>query len=197
MRLLLTSFGHESIHDFVQGRVAYVPDATRSFADKTEWVNVERDMLRGHGLEIVELPLASTAPAETDRVLDEVDGVYVAGGETFDLLSVLRTTGNVDVLRRHVLDGLPYIGTSAGAVLAGPSIEPVSLMDDPGLAPALSDYSGLGFTEHVVIPHLGDNPPFSIDVFAETVRTYGADWKLVLLRDGQALLVDDHGTHLI
>lgn len=197
MRLLLTSFGHESIGDFVQGTVAYIPDATRSFADKTEWVNVERDMLRGHGLGLVELPLASTSPAETDRILSEVDGVYVAGGETFDLLGVLRSTGNFDVLRRRVLDGLPYIGTSAGAVLAGPSIEPVSLMDDPGLAPSLGDHSGLGFTEYVVIPHLGDNPPFSLDVFAETVRTYGADWKLVLLHDGQALLVDDDGTHLI
>ncbi|MDR7328460.1 Type 1 glutamine amidotransferase-like domain-containing protein [Corynebacterium guangdongense] len=197
MRLLLTSFGHESIGSFVTGRVAYVPDATRSFAHKTEWVNVEREMLRGHGLEIVELPLAATAPAETDRVLGEVDGVYVAGGETFDLLGVLRTTGNFEVLRRHVLAGLPYIGTSAGAVLAGPSIEPVSLMDDPGLAGPLSDYSGLGLTDYVIIPHLGDNPPFSMDVFAETVRTYGADWKLVLLHDGQALLVDDDGTHLV
>lgn len=82
MRLLLTSFGHESIGSFIgeRGRVAYIPDATRTFADKAEWVNVERDMLRGHGLEIVELPLATTPPAEVDRVLGEVDGVYVAGG---------------------------------------------------------------------------------------------------------------------
>ncbi len=199
MRLLLTSFGHDAVGDFVggRGRVAYIPDATLSFADRTEWVNVERDMLRGHGLELVELPMVSTAPAETDRVLGEVDAVYVAGGQTFDLLRVLRATGNFDVLRRRVLDGLPYIGTSAGAVLAGPSIEPVSLMDDPALAGALSDLSGLGLTEHVVIPHLGDDRPFPIGVFAETVRAYGADHRLVLLHDGQALLVDAHGTHLI
>lgn len=110
---------------------------------------------------------------------------------------MLRSTGTFDLLRRHVSDGLPYIGTSAGAVLAGPSIEPVSLLDDPGVAPSLRDYAGLGLTEHVVIPHVGDNRPFGIDVFAETVRTYGVDWPLVLLRDGQGLLVDARGTHLI
>lgn len=196
MKLLLTSYGHKSIGVFLQGTVAYVPDAARAWAD-AEWADNEREMLRGHDLELLELPMATTPPEETDRILDSVDGVYVAGGDTFDLLWVLRSTGNFEVLRDHVAGGLPYIGTSAGSVLAGPSIEPVSLMDDSASAPDLNDYAGLNLTPHVVIPHLGDNPPFSIDVFAETVRTYGVDWNLVLLHDGQALLVDDGGAQLI
>lgn len=147
---------------------------------------------------IRELPISTSTPEEVDRVLGEVDGVYVAGGETFDLMWLLRSTGNDEVLIKHVRAGLPYIGTSAGAVIAGPSIEPISFLDSPDVAPNLSDYSGLGLCEHVVVPHAGGTiPQFPIDVFAETVRTYGAEFPLVLLKDGQALLIDDHGVHLI
>lgn len=201
MKLLLTSFGHGSIGDFVRGTVAYIPDATRTFADSPEYQpfrDTERQMLRDHGLELRELSIETTPPAEVDRILSEVDAVYVAGGETFDLLWLLRSTGVDEILTRHVRAGLPYIGTSAGAVVAGPSIEPVSLLDAPTVAPDLRDYSGLGFTAHVIIPHAsGTVPQFPIDVFAETVRRYGEDHQLLLLRDGQALLIDDAGTHLL
>lgn len=197
MRLLLTSFGHDLIGSFVQGTIAYVSDATRTFAHRPE-VQIERDMLRGHGLELIELPLAATPIHEVERILGEVDGVYVAGGETFDLAWVLRSTGTDAILTRHVRAGLPYIGTSAGAVIVGPSIAPVSLLDDPAKAPELTDHRGLGWIEHVIIPHAsGSIPLFPIDVFAEIVRQYGREHRLLLLRDGEALLVDDSGVRLV
>ncbi|AGF71469.1 peptidase E [Corynebacterium halotolerans] len=197
MRLLLTSFGHDRVPEFVSGTLAYVPDAARSFADRP-WADTERVMLRDQGLNLVELPVNSTPPEEIDRILGEVDGVYVAGGETFDLLHVLRSTGADEILTRHVRAGLPYIGTSAGSVIAGPSIEPVSLLDSPTVAPGLTDYTGLRLTEHVILPHAsGTAPEFPIDVYAETVKRYGENFPLLLLRDGQALLVDGSGTRLI
>ncbi|MFP7364821.1 Type 1 glutamine amidotransferase-like domain-containing protein [Corynebacterium callunae] len=201
MRLLLTSFGHEHIGTFLQGTVAYISDATRTFAASPEaapFINMEREMLRSHGLQLRELPIATTPLAEIEKILGEVDGVYVAGGETFDLMWVLRSTGAAELLAAKVRAGLPYIGTSAGAVIAGPNIGPVSLLDSPDLAPELTDLSGLGLCEHVIIPHTaGTIPQFPIEVFAETVRLYGQEFPLLLLRDGQALLVDDAGTHLI
>lgn len=201
MKLLLTSFGHDSIPDFVQGVIAYIPDATRLFAQDPAYqphINTERDMLRGHGLILKELPIVGTPPAQIDQILSSCDGVYVAGGETFDLLWVLRDTGTDEILTRHVRAGLPYIGTSAGSVIAGPSIEPVKLLDNPATAPDLHDYTGLGFTDHVIIPHASGNiPEFPIEVFADTVRHFGEEHQLLLLRDGQALLIDDTGTHLI
>ncbi|MGP6174833.1 Type 1 glutamine amidotransferase-like domain-containing protein [Corynebacterium sp. A21] len=197
MKLLLTSFGHASVASFLTGTVAYISDATRSFGD-APYVDIEREMLRGHGLTLIELPLATTPPAEVDRILGEVAGVYVAGGETFDLMWVLRSTGTDEILSRHVRAGLPYVGCSAGSVIAGASIEPVALLDDPAIAPDLHDHSGLGFTDRVIIPHAGGNlPEFPIETFAETVRQYGREYPLVLLRDGEALLIDDTGTRLI
>ena len=155
-------------------------------------------MLSEYGLELVELPVAETQIGNVERILDQVDGVYVAGGETFDLLAVLRSTGADRMLIERVRSGLPYIGASAGSVVAGPTIEPISLLDNPKLAPDLTDYSGLGLTHYVVIPHAAGNlPPYPIDFYAETLRQYGPEHRLVLLRDGEALLVDDHGSHLV
>jgi len=201
MKMLLTSFGHERIGSFLQGTVAYISDATRSFENDPEaapFINVEREMLRSHGLEIPELPIATTPLAEVERILDEVDGIYVAGGETFDLMWVLRSSGAAELITKKVRAGLPYIGTSAGAVIAGPDIEAVSLLDNPDIAPELPDFKGLGLCEQVIIPHAaGTIPIFPIEVFAETVRLYGQRFQLMLLRDGQALLIDEQGTHLI
>ncbi|MDO5512339.1 Type 1 glutamine amidotransferase-like domain-containing protein [Corynebacterium sp.] len=196
MKLLLTSFLHERLTDHVSGTVAYVPDAVRAFGD-APWTQTEREVLRSRGLELVELPLADTPPEEVDRILGHVDAVYVAGGDTFDLLHVLRSTGTDAILTRHVRAGLTYIGCSAGSVIAGPDIEPCRLLDDPATTPELTDYTGLGFTDLVVVPHAQGSEVFPIEKYADTVRLFGERWPLVLLRDGQALLIEDGEVRLL
>lgn len=197
MKLILTSFGHDRLPDFIPGRtLAYIPDASRSFTD-ADFIETEREILRSQGFRLVDLPLATTSLSNGDKTLAAVDAVYVAGGETFDLLHILRTTGADQLITKHVRAGLPYIGCSAGSIVAGPDIEATSLLDDPTIAP-LESTAGLALTDLVVIPHAGGNlPPFPIDLIAKTVQQYGEKWPLVLLRDGQALLIDDHSIQLV
>jgi dipeptidase E len=52
-------------------------------------------------------------------LLEAADGIFVGGGETFVLLRELHRTGQLEVIRRRVLAGVPYGGTSAGANVAG------------------------------------------------------------------------------
>lgn len=183
---------------FIRGkRVAYIPDAARSYRD-APFVQAEREGLERQGLELVNLPLAQTDLATVETTLKAVDAVYIAGGETFDLLHVLRTTGADRVITRLVRQGLPYIGCSAGSIVAGPTAETASLMDSPEIAPELKDYTGLSLTEFAVVPHAaGSLPQFPIAIIADTVRTYGERWPLCLLRDGQALSIEDGQTNLL
>ncbi len=53
------------------------------------------------------------------RLLAEADGLFVGGGETFVLLGELHRTGELDLIRKRVLAGVPYLGSSAGANVAG------------------------------------------------------------------------------
>ena len=197
MKLILTSFGHDRLPDFLTGRtLAYVPDASRSI-DEPDFIETERETLRSQGFNLIDIPLSTTSMAEVDKTLTTVDALYVAGGETFDLLHVLRTTGADQLITKHVRAGLPYIGCSAGSIVAGPDIEAASIIDDPTVA-SLTSTAGLALTDFVVVPHAAGNlPPFPIDLIAKTVQDYGEKWPLILLRDGQALLIDDHTIQLV
>jgi dipeptidase E len=53
------------------------------------------------------------------KLLKSVDGVFVGGGETFVLLAELYRTGELDLIRKRVSEGMPYCGGSAGANVAG------------------------------------------------------------------------------
>jgi dipeptidase E len=52
-------------------------------------------------------------------LLEQADGIFVGGGETFVLLGELYRLGQLEVIRRRVAAGAPYAGTSAGANVAG------------------------------------------------------------------------------
>ncbi|MDB1088884.1 Type 1 glutamine amidotransferase-like domain-containing protein [Streptomyces sp. ACA25] len=100
----------------------------------------------------------------------------------------------------RVRAGLPYIGASAGSIVTGPSIEPVSPMDDPAEAPDLTDRTGLGLglVDTVIIPHAdGALPPYPPELIAQVRQTYGTDYPLTFLDDDQALLVENAPSGLI
>lgn len=82
--------------------------------------------------------------------------------------------------------------------MAGPNVEPVAPLDDPTDAPGVTDYTGLGLVDTVVIPHadgaLPPHPPAMID---EVVRTYGDRFPLTRVNDDQALLVENGVATLI
>nr|WP_269081904.1 Type 1 glutamine amidotransferase-like domain-containing protein [Corynebacterium epidermidicanis] len=150
------------------------------------------------GFDVVDLPLSTSAPERIAEVLGSVDTVYVAGGETFDLLQVMHTSGAFEMLKDKVAAGLTYIGTSAGSVVAGPTIEHIAPMDSPEKAPDLHDYTGLSLVDACIVPHAsGTIPAYPISVIEEIVAKFGERLPLQLLNDGQALLVEDGKATLI
>lgn len=52
-------------------------------------------------------------------LLEQADGIFIGGGETFVLLGELYRTGQLEVIKRRVAAGVPYGGSSAGANVAG------------------------------------------------------------------------------
>jgi dipeptidase E len=56
------------------------------------------------------------------EALAAVDAIFVGGGNTYALLKRLRESGLLDAIRARVKGGTPYVGSSAGSNLAGPTI---------------------------------------------------------------------------
>lgn len=207
MHVLLLSLGVGAVPGFIADRVArashdvrigYLDDATRPF-EGSEFVAAERQRLAQLGFSLTDITAGDFDDVgDFAAMLDEVDVLYVAGGSAFALLAALRRHGADAVIVDRVRDGLPYIGLSAGSVITGPSIEPISLMDDPADAPDLTSRDGLGLVNTVVIPHAdGALPPYPPELIARVKRTYGAEYPLTFVCDDQALLSENGSLRLI
>ena len=197
MHLLLASYLHPEISKYISGRVLYIDDAAAGMS-QTPFAQTELTTIRNAAEELIPLTVAQAQPSDIRNEINLADCIYVASGEAFRLLDALRLTGTDHLLVEAVQNGTLYAGSSAGAMVAGPSIEPASIMDDPRTAPQLTDRTGLNLTPYVIIPHAqGTTGPYSINVISETVAQYGQDWNLLLLRDGQALLVEGGKAMLI
>jgi len=57
--------------------------------------------------------------AGTKALLEDADGIFIGGGESFVLLGELYRTGQIELIRARVAAGVPYGGSSAGANVAG------------------------------------------------------------------------------
>lgn len=91
------------------------------------------------------------------EALDRAQAVVVGGGNTFRLLGALSSAGFLDRLKRRVEDGAPYIGWSAGANLACPTI--MTTNDMPIVE--LRSFRSLGLIPWQINPHYVDPDPAS------------------------------------
>lgn len=70
---------------------------------------------------------------------------YCTEGNTYEVLSLLRERGLVSVIREGFKQGNKvYIGCSAGAAIAGVTIEKIVAMDRNFVK--MTDFEGLGFS---------------------------------------------------
>ena len=153
MRLLLLSNSgrpflehcRQAVADFLgaRRRIGFVTAA--SLADERLYWERARDALAPAGLDIVHVywrqnPLAT---------LGAVEAVFVGGGNTYALLKRLRESGLLPAMRERVLGGLPYLGSSAGSNVAGPTI----LTTNDWNVVALDRFDALGLVPFNINPH--------------------------------------------
>jgi len=135
------------------------------------------------GLHTFEGPEAALAWAE---------GVFVGGGNTFLLLKTLYETGALEPLRASATSRMPYLGSSAGSNLAGPSIRTTN--DMPIVYPP--SFEALGLVPVNLNPHYLDPDPSSQHM-GETRETRLNEFHtenttpVIGLREGSALFVED------
>ncbi len=133
-------------------RLAFIPTAADPYEDKW-FMEADRKKLGDLGFQMREVDLKNINKEELRKKLRGVDAVYIAGGNTFYLLEKVQQSGFDEVIKELVEKGVVYAGSSAGAVIAGPTIEPVSVFDDRRAAPSLTSMEGLKLVDFIVLPH--------------------------------------------
>lgn len=130
---------------------------------------------------------------DPSAVLGGVDLIVVGGGDPFALLAAARASGFDHAVGEAVARGATYVGISAGALLAGPTLAPAAVTSPFAPADGL-DLSALGLVDVVVLPH--DDRPGRAARHDEAAARF-PDLALVRLRDDEGLLVDDGGHRVV
>jgi dipeptidase E len=89
--------------------------------------------------------------------IQRTEAIFVGGGNTFRLLKALQDLNLLEPIRRRVKDGTYYIGSSAGANVAGPTIK--TTKDMPIVQPR--SFDSLGLVPFQISPHYLDPEPAS------------------------------------
>src|SRR5918996_1763912 len=91
------------------------------------------------------------------KALEQADAIFIGGGNTFRLLKALEDLDLIEPIRRKVSSGAPYIGSSAGSNVAGPTIK--TTKDMPIVQPR--SFDSLGLVPFQISPHFQDPDPAS------------------------------------
>lgn len=199
-RLYLTSNIDQVIDKIIEdlkptkgnNRLVYIKTAAEDMVHDGDWMDINKKCLENVGFEVTDYTIKDKKEEELRQDFKNFDAIYVEGGNTFFLLEKAQQSGFIKVIREQVLnEGKPYIGTSAGSVIAGPDIYPVLRLDDKSLAPNLKGYEGFGLVDFVVLPHWGSEMFKDLYLKQRLEHAYPGKTKLILLRDNQFVEVKD------
>jgi dipeptidase E len=187
MPLLLASRSLEGLSAWLDAQgagtvAAVVTSASRGLADRNDIIDPAESEIRGGGREARRVDLFD----EPTIALD-VATIVLTGGDPFALLGAIRQSGADRWLQRAHRRGVPIVGQSAGAMVCGPTLEPMRLTS-PFTVPAGAELTAVGLTEHVILPH--HDTPGRSSRHREAAIRFGRSLTLTPLDDEEFLSIE-------
>jgi dipeptidase E len=139
---------------------------------------------------------------ELRDVLLRQNVIWAVGGNSFLLRRAMRASGFDEVLPALLEAGVVYAGWSAGACVAGDSLQAVAPMDEPeppalGYTDTVPVWEGLGLVPFGIIPHW-DSEHREAEAAARAVAQAEANGtSFRALRDGDVLVCDNGRVELL
>lgn len=172
-------------------RIALIENAADVYEEGNKgWVYESRNSIAAHGfqVDVVDLEEYRLGKQGLLRRLEDADVVWLGGGNTYYLRWILKETRADSIIAELVKRGKVYGGGSAGAIVAGPTIQFFEPADDPSNAPEII-LDGLNLTQVVVVPHWA-NDKYGHVMGPIEQRLKDAGYATLHITDEEALVID-------
>ena len=194
MRLALASVAANVLSDIINyfdlrtdgTRVLFIPTAANLYDEKW-FVDVDREALVNSNFVVCDIDLAKASTEALRAALNSSDIIFVAGGNTFYLLEQANRIGFRKLLVEQLENNKLYIGSSAGAILVGPTLEHVKF-DDPDYAEKLDSLKGLDLVNVTLLPHYGKPKYQKVN---DSILEKFKHLDILTLTDNQCLMVQE------
>lgn len=168
-------------------KLAFIPTAAYVYVVKP-WFDEDLLALKLLGFALNMVDLKNKTESDLLNELHDCQALFVSGGNTYYLLEHAQKSGFIRIAQTLVDSGVVYIGSSAGSVLASPTIEHIEDLDDASKA-TLDSYQSLGLIRERILPHAGE--PKYRENFSRIMRNWQNDpYPIQPLRNDEVVLVD-------
>lgn len=169
-------------------KLIFIPTAGELEEGAESWLEDDRRSLAEEaGFDVSIFTLTGKTQLEVLDAFKDAGAICVNGGNNYYLMKQVRLSGFDKIIKKLVTDGLIYIGSSAGSMIAGPNFETDI---DPRLVPEMSDFSGLNLTDLCIQPHWGSEY-FKEGYQKDFPNLYTRPYKIIALNDSQYVHVRD------
>jgi dipeptidase E len=133
--------------------IIFIPYARPSGLTYVAYTNIAKKAFKTIGIEVKGIHEFDNPV----RAINQAKGVFVGGGNTFELVNQLYKTNLMTVIKTAVENGLYYLGTSAGSNICGLTMQTTN--DMPIVYPP--SFKTLGLIDFNINPHYLDPNPNS------------------------------------
>lgn len=178
----------KSIHN-----IAYIMDAKkpRLLVEK-DYIFKDKLAFEAAGLNVKMVDLESTESAKLETVFENIDAIYVKGGNCFYLLNAMRKSGFDQLVNKLLDKGVIYIGESAGAYVACPTIEMAHWKHQDRDIVGLDDLTGLNILPFLVSVHYTDELKTVLEPYIKACK-----YDVKLIRNDELIISEGGETRLI
>lgn len=174
-------------------KCAFIPDAGLKTEGDKSWIDEEmNEVVEDLNWKVDKITLANETENSLDRLF-EYDVIYVNGGYSGYLAQVMRESGFDRVLPKLLSKGIIYVGSSAGSMVLSEVQDAASFyFGEP--EPESLEIGGLGLVDFEFYPM--HDSRWTEDLVDKIKEARNKKLKYYLVRDGQAVSVDDNKVDL-
>ena len=194
MKVLLLSRQIDIIKDILplHSKIGFIATAGEVYSNPI-WIEEDRNLLLKYGYKIYNIDITNNSTNESIELINNVDCLYIAGGNTFYLKQQIEEKSLKYEIKEFINKNKLYVGASAGSCLCSPTLELYRTLDNPEKAGKLTDFGGLNIIDYVIIPHYGKEK--YLEIHQDIIKKYNAKYGLIKLKDNEAVFFENRNKY--